>query len=171
MMRPQDILILLAVVQQDTKAWLGKDIAYLLGISGGEVSESLRRSRKAGLFNDVSKKVNKPALFEFMVHGMRYVFPQHAGPVARGIPTSVSASPLAQRTESSEKYVWPHPKGTLRGHSIEPLYPTVADASLRSPELYALFSLTDALRTGKARERELAKQELEKCLLLGAGTT
>jgi hypothetical protein len=165
MMRPQDILVLLAVTKFESKAWLGKDIAYILGISGGEVSESLRRSRKAGLFDEGNKRVNRAALLEFLVHGLRYVFPQQAGPVMRGVPTTVSTAPLDQRTSSVDRYVWPHPKGSMRGHSIEPLYPTVPEAALRDEDLWALFALTDTLRAGKARERELARQELERRLM------
>lgn len=165
MMRPQDILILLAIANKKDKPWMGKDLAFELGISGGEVSESLRRSRKAGLFDESKKSVNRQALFEFLVYGLRYVFPVQVGAMAKGVPTTVSAPPLNVRTESVEKFVWPYSKGTVRGNSIEPLYPSVPQAALKSPELHALFALADTLRAGKPRERDMAKQELEKLLL------
>jgi hypothetical protein len=165
MMRPQDIIVLLAIANEGGQPWLSKDIAWMLGISGGEVSESLRRSQRSGLFDPLTKQVNRPGLFEFIVHGLRYVYPQSPGAVTKGVPTTTSAPPLDQRTQSQDRYVWPSPHGTVRGFAVEPLYPSVPQAALRSPELHALFSLTDTIRSGRARDRELARQELEKRLL------
>jgi hypothetical protein len=167
MMRPQDILILLAIVDKQGKPWMGKDLAYELGISGGEISESLRRSKKSGLYDEANKSVNRQALFDFLIYGLRYVFPAQSGNLTKGVPTTVSTAPLNSRTDSTDRFVWAHPKGTLRGQSISPLYPSVPDAAMRSTSLHALFALTDTLRAGKIRERELAKQELEKLILVG----
>jgi hypothetical protein len=60
--------------------------------------------------------------------------------------------------------VWPHPEGTIRGESLEPLYPTAVDAALRDPALYECLALVDALRIGRARERDLAGQLLRQRL-------
>ena len=43
---------------------------------------------------------------------------------------------------------------------LGPLYRTVPAAALRDPILYELLALVDALRDGRARERQLAAQEL-----------
>ena len=59
-----------------------------------------------------------------------------------------------------EPYVWPSREGTVRGRSVEPLLPKMDQVARRSPELYASLSLVDALRVGRARERELASREL-----------
>lgn len=165
MMRPQDIIVLLAIANEGGQPWLAKDIAWKLGISGGEVSESLRRSKRSSLYDPLTKKVNRPGLFEFLVHGLRYVYPQQPGAVAKGVPTTTSAAPLDKRTQSQDRFVWPSPHGSVRGFAIEPLYPSVPEAALRSPELHALFSLADTIRSGRTRDRELARQELEKRLL------
>ena len=47
-MRPQDIVILLAIISYGKKDWLMKDVAISLYISQSEVSESLHRSQVAG---------------------------------------------------------------------------------------------------------------------------
>ena len=104
---------------------------------------------------------------EFLQYGLKYTFPIKPGPVVRGLPTSHSASPLKDEIQSTEAYVWPYAKGTVRGHSILPLHPSVPAAALKDEKLYALLALADALRVGRAREKELALVELRKRLDLG----
>jgi hypothetical protein len=43
---------------------------------------------------------------------------------------------------------------------LAPLYPTVPEAALRDERLYALLALFDGLRSGQARERNLAQKML-----------
>ena len=166
-MSPHDIVILLKIVAYGNQPWFQKPLAEALGISQSEVSKSLNRSKYAGLLSPIGKTVMKLALMEFLQFGLRYVFPQKPGPVVRGIPTSHSASPLNKHIQSTESYVWPYGKGTVRGHSIMPLYPSVPEAALKDKQLYELLSLVDALRVGRARERELAQIELKKRLGFG----
>ena len=142
-------------------------MAEALCMSQSEVSESVARSKYAGLLEPQGKKVMKLALMEFLQYGIRYVFPQKPGPVVRGIPTSHSASPLKDEINSTEDFVWPYAKGTVRGHSIVPLYISVPEAALKDAALYELLVLVDALRVGRAREKELAIKELKKHLGLG----
>ncbi|GGG05683.1 MarR family transcriptional regulator [Pontibacter amylolyticus] len=166
-MRPQDIAILLAIIAKGEEPWMMKDIAVELGISASEVSESLNRSYVAGLIDKPKRKVMRQALLEFLIHGLRYVFPQEPGAIVRGVPTAISTAPLDKLIMSNEKLVWPYAKGTVRGQSIEPLYPSVVEACVKNSELHELLALVDALRVGKVRERELAKVELEKRILNG----
>ncbi len=56
----------------------------------------------------------------------------------------------------------PHKNGSVRGVEFVPLYPTVPEAARRDAKLYALLALFDALRTGQARERNLAQGMLEE---------
>jgi hypothetical protein len=51
-----------------------------------------------------------------------------------------------------------------RGHEFTPLYKTVPSAALKDKELYALLAIIDAIRDGRARERDLAIKELMKRL-------
>ncbi len=164
-MRPQDIAILLKIILLREEKWLGKDLALALRISPSEVSESLQRSHFAGLIDPTKRLVRRQALYEFLVHGIRYVFPVQPGALVRGIPTAFSNPPLVAVVQSQEPVVWPHAAGVLRGQSIEPLYPKAPEAALADPALHELLALVDALRVGRVREREIAALELQQRLL------
>jgi len=163
-LKPQDVVILLKIIAMRDKPWHHHTLAEELGMSQSEVSQSLTRSSYAGLIDTTKKKVNRFALKELLISAISYVFPQHPGPIVRGIATAHSAEPLNKFISSAEKYVWPSAKGTERGQAIEPLYSTVVQAVSKDPELYELLSLVDALRVGRTREKEIAKRELEKKL-------
>jgi len=82
----------------------------------------------------------------------------------RGLPTAHSAAPLNEEIDSHEDYVWPYAHGHVRGHGIIPLYATVPEAALEDEKFYALMALTDALRVGRTREKNLAIQKLKKLI-------
>lgn len=188
-MRPQDVLILMFIVsaKYPEGIWkkleneeaseiskkkllifpLGhknnKEIAQALKLSDSEVSESLYRSEYAGLIESVkSKKINKRAFLDFVIYGLKYVFPVHPGAIGRGIPTAHSAQPLKEKIVSDENYIWEHPDGTIRGQIIKPLFSSVPFVVENSQNLYELMSLLDAIRTGSPRIVSLAKDMLEK---------
>jgi hypothetical protein len=140
-------------------------LADELFISQSEISQCLSRSKYAGLLQFDRKKVNKQSLMEFLQYGIKYVFPQQPGAIVRGVPTAHSAPPMDAIIQSEEKYVWPSGKGSVRGQSIIPLYPSVVDAVKLDSLLHELLALIDALRVGRAREREIAIQELKKRIL------
>lgn len=164
-LKPQDVLILLKIVALGEQSWFHHTIAKELGISQSEVSQSLNRSKYAGLIDEARKKVNKLAFTEFLIHGVGYAFPQQPGALVRGILTAHSVEPLNKIIQATDKYVWPYAKGVERGQAIEPLYPTAVEASLKDEDLYQLLTLVDAIRVGKVREKEMAKRELEKKIL------
>ena len=161
-MKAQDVLLLLKIISVDDANWNQKPIAEALCLSQSEVSEAVGRCKFAGLLSPNGKTVMKLALLEFLQYGLRYVFPQQPGAVVRGVPTSHSASPLKEQIQSSEDYVLPYGKGSVRGHSIVPLYPSVPEAALKDTKLHQMLALVDALRVGRVRERELAIVELKK---------
>lgn len=165
---PLDVVILLKIIALGDKPWLQSNLAASLHISQSEVSKSLVRSKYAGLLDASAKKVSRLALMDFLRYGIRYVFPQQAGAILRGIATAHSASPLNNTIKSEEPYVWPSAKGNIRGQSILPLYPSVIDAVKKDDRLYELLALVDAIRVGKAREKEIAIKELHSRIL---GTT
>jgi hypothetical protein len=164
-MRPHDIVILLKIAAKGASLWLMKDLAYELGISASEVSESLHRSMIAGLIAQDKKRLMKQSLLEFLEHGLCYVYPQRPGGLVRGILTAHSASPISELIASEAPYVWPFTNGKVRGQSIDPLHPKVAEACLRDERFYELMALCDVLRLGKTREKHLAVAELKKRLL------
>lgn len=164
-LKPQDVVILLKIIALGDQNWFHHTLADDLQMSQSEVSQSLNRSKFAGLLDDARKNVNRMALNEFLLHGIRYAFPQQPGVITRGIATAHSAEPLNQQINASETYVWPYARGNERGQAIEPLYNTVVRAVLNDHVLYELLSLVDAIRVGRVREKELAKKELEKRIL------
>lgn len=164
-MRPQDIVILLKIVALGSNPWQLKDIAQSLFISPSEVSESLNRSVQAGLIDHLKKRVNRQAFYEFLVHGLPYVFPQEPGRISNGIPTAHGHPAFRKSIVAQELYVWPDLEGKERGAYIEPLYPKQAKAAMKDEQLYLLLAIVDMLRVGKLREKKLAMKELEKILL------
>ena len=164
-MKPQDVVILLKIIALDTDNWQQKPLSDALKMSQSEVSQSVARSKFAGLLDVNGKKVMRLAFFDFLQFGLTYVFPQKPGPVVRGLPTAHSAAPLNSLIVSEELYVWPWAKGKIRGHGIVPLYSSVPDAAAKDVKLYEMLALTDALRIGRAREKDLAIIELKKRIL------
>ncbi len=163
-MRPHDISVLLKIAAKGDKKWFMKDLAYELKISGSEISESINRSVIARLISQDKKTLNKLSLLDFLQFGLQYVFPQRPGALTRGVPTSISAEPLKHQIMSDEIFVWPAPKGSIRGQSIEPLHPATSEACLEDGYFYELMSLADAIRIGRSRERNLAIKILKENL-------
>lgn len=163
-MRPQDVVILLKIASKKDSAWMMKDLSSELGISAGEVSESLNRSAFSGLISRDKTKLLKLSLFDFLVHGLAFVFPQRPGPMAVGLATSHAAAPISEHILSNIAYVWPYEYGTIRGESIEPLHPKVPEACLKDPVFYEYMVLCEALRVGRVREKNIAIEELRKRL-------
>ena len=160
-MKPQDVVVLLKIIALNNDNWQQIPLAHSLKMSQSEVSQSVARSKYAGLLDDNGKKVMRQALYDFLQYGLAVVFPAKPGAVVRGIPTAHSTAPLNKEISSGEDYVWPFAKGNVRGHGITPLYATVPQAALDDEQLHALLALADALRVGKAREKNMAVQELK----------
>lgn len=161
---PLDIVVLLRIAMSNENEISQNLLALDLQLSQSEISKSLKRSRYAGLLIG-NYQVMKQALMDFIQFGIKYAFPQQPGAVVRGVPTAHSASPLKDEIQSSENYVWPYARGSVRGQAITPLYPGAVKAALMDLRLYAQLSLIDAIRVGKTRERQLAIQILRKQLL------
>jgi len=68
-------------------------IANDLSLSPSEVHGAIGRLRASRLLHGSNSKdrPNISALEEFLVHGLKYVFPAEHGEVTRGIPTSYAA--------------------------------------------------------------------------------
>jgi len=161
-MRSHDIVVLLKISTLANVPWFVKDVAYSLGISQSEVSESLNRSKIAGLLSADKKKLMKKNLIDFLEHGLRYVYPVEAASIQRGMATAHSAPPLNQQISFEDSYVWPWANGEQRGQAIEPLHPGVPVACSQDHELYELLALIDAIRLGKVREQQIAIDELKR---------
>jgi DNA-binding Lrp family transcriptional regulator len=164
-MRPQDIVILLKIILLGNNKWTFAEMADALQISETEVFFAMERNRVAGLINPEKTQVNRLALRDFLIYGLKYVFPPQIGASTRGIPTAHSASPVKEKiAESTENFVWKYYKGTRRGNAILPLYAKIPQFIENDRELYELLAIVDTLRIGKSREKEIAIEELDKKL-------
>ena len=164
-MRPQDVAILLKICALENVEWQLVPLSASIKISIGEISESLNRSRLAGLVDYNKKKVDCLNFMEFLEHGFQYVFPVEPGAYVRGIPTAHTHPLIRQKFISEMDYVWPDSKGSTMGLVVEPLYPRQTEAALEDARYYKLLALTDMIRIGRAREVKFAIAELKKELL------
>ncbi len=166
MIKPQDILILLKLAASREGLTTYPNLASAVGLGLSETHRSLERATKARLYDPEQRRPVLSRLREFVIHGVPYAFAAERGGITRGLATGYAAPPLKHHFHVSEGAstdvpVWPHAAGTVRGYALTPLYPSVPEAALRDPRLYELLALVDALREGRARERNLATKELE----------
>ncbi len=166
-LKPQDVLVVLKLAAQPEVGWSYPKLAAALAMSASEVHSSVRRAIRSGLLQDNDRHTpNRKAILEFLVHGIKYAFPAERGRLTRGLPTAHAAPPLQAHFAASEEPppVWPDPEGTVRGEELEPLYRSAPKAARADERLYELLALVDAVRGGRARERELAVKELRNRL-------
>ncbi len=162
--KPQDVVVLAKIICLGNQGYIQMALAETLYMSQSEISNSLNRSVFAGLLINKGQKVERKLFFDFIQYGISVVFPEHPGAIIRGIVTAHSAPPLNMEFLSDEKYVWPYAKGQSRGQSITPLYPTVPQAAILDTNLHELLALFDAVRVGRAREKNRALEILENKL-------
>ena len=86
-LKPQDVLVLLKRHLQPKERPRLIDLAMDLDMSPSEVSQAIKRGAASGLCDLESGKPFPAALREFVVHGLRYVFPVQPGYITVGIPT------------------------------------------------------------------------------------
>lgn len=161
-LKPQDVALLAKIIARKSEDWRQIDIAMELGLSQGEVAKALSRLNKAGLLQE--KRVNRSAALEFVLHAIKYMFPAEVGALAVGVPTGISSPAHSKMVVQSgdDVYVWPSANGKKRGQMIKPFYPNLADAALKDADFYGLMSAIEILRVGRARERKLAENYLER---------
>lgn len=178
-LRSQDIVVVLKLVanREGSRRWTYAELSKALFMSPSQVFRSVDRAEAARLLNpptippppdfgDELPRVwvwpNNNNLKEFLIHGVKYAFPVERGGPTRGIPTAEAANPLAKYFPQDFQLppVWPYAKGQVRGTAFSPLYKNVPQASEHDPKLYELLALLDAIREGRAREREMAIREL-----------
>jgi hypothetical protein len=171
-LKPQDVVILLKLSTLGHELWTYQRLAVELAMSSSEVHSGVRRAVAARLMSDAGAggRPVRAALLEFLIHGVRYVYPPDRGALTAGMPTGYAAPPLNEVIvqPSEPPPVWPYAEGKVRGYSFAPLYPSVPVAAARDPKLYELLALVDAIRDGRARERKLAEKELQTRLAVHA---
>lgn len=154
-------------VVQTVRLWTLTEIAKAMHISIGEVHNALNRLRESGLLRSDGRRINRRALEEFLIHGVRYAFPAAIGATVRGIPTAHAAPVLKEQflVSGQDMPVWSYLNGTVRGIAFSPLYSKAPEAALEDDNFYALLAITDVLRGDfRTRERAVATQFLQAWL-------
>lgn len=145
-------------------------LAEETGISKSQISLALQRCYEITLAKPDRHtgvpRTNVKALEEFIIYGIRYVFPAKLQAVTRGIATGLAAPVLKGELMTAGELlpVWADAHGKTKGQVVEPLFKTVPQAIRRDQRLYALLALTDAIRLGQPRERAVASDKLSKML-------
>lgn len=164
MLKPQDIVIIGKLLSKGQEHRPQGQIAAELKMSSSEVNAGMKRAAKSGLLRQdgVSYEPVRPAIAEFLVHGLRYAFPAERGQPTRGLPTSYAAPPLNKHMAMGGDLppVWPDPEGKTRGYELKPLYRSVPAAAKADPLLYQFLAVADALRDGAVRDRKIAEKSL-----------
>lgn len=159
-LRPHDVTVLLQLCIRPSTTF--RDLSGQVALSLGETHNAVKRLEMSRLVMFGKDSVHYSAVREFLISGVPYAFPAQVGAQSRGIPTAFSAPPLAGEFPSAQFVVWEDHRGTNRGDTLVPLSPAAGDIWERNQDLYSLMTLVDALRVGRARERERARQLLEQ---------
>jgi hypothetical protein len=158
----QDIVLLAKLVSYAGARPPIAQVAGDLALSPSQVHASLKRLGRSRLIDAQTSRPLLKAVEEFLIHGVKYAFPVERGEPTRGMPTAYAAPPLSDQIAASSDLppVWPDAEGKVRGITFEPLHRAAVEAARRDPAVHELLALIDALRDGRARERQLAEKEL-----------
>lgn len=166
-LKPQDLAVALKLVALKGR-WLPyAALGDAMHLSRFEAHAAVQRLMAAGLVADIEGQPTPvvAALRTFVLYGAPYAYPAVWGAMTRGFPTTYGVAPLKEMIVASEPPpVWPHSDGGARGPGLLPLYGNLPLAARDDPALYELLALFDALRAGRARERELAARFLDNRL-------
>lgn len=160
MLKGQDIVLLLLLAGEPGFGST-QQLADRAALSVATTHRALHRLGDAGLYDRRRSRVPEAAAEEFLIHGVKYVFPAVRGTEARGVAAAWAAPPLvAELVGDDLPPVWPHATGKARGIALEPLHAVVPQLALADPALHERFALVDAIRAGDARIRRLAERAL-----------
>lgn len=169
MLKSHDVLVLLKLVALGPRPWSYAPLAVELSMSPSQVHAGIKRALNSQLAVQLEGNIvpHIRNLKEFLSHGLKYVFTAERGELTRGMPTAYAAPPLngiLVESGTEPLPVWPDPEGEVRGISFSPLSRSAPAAARADHNLYELLALVDAIRGGRAREQNIAIDELEKRL-------
>ena len=161
-LQPLDVLVALKLAtrpaQQSVRA-----LASALGVPKSSVGVSVLRLKawQLAAFEGGQWRINRVRFHDLLEHGIRWLAPAEIGRWVLGLPTAHAARVLALKLPGdSDPLVIPLDEGPVRGRAGTPLHPAAGLAASKDPKLRDLLALVDAIRIGKAREREVAAAEL-----------
>jgi hypothetical protein len=171
--KSQDIVVLAKLIANFSDPhWSQNGIAVDLCLSPSQINSAIKRLLYAGLLTSY-KPPQKPqpildACNEFFTYGIKYIFPAKLGAITRGVRTSYAGPSFENEISlGSEAFpVWSYGEGQDRGAALKPLYHTVPESVIKHPDpiFYDILTLIDAIRSGRARERQIATHKLSTIL-------
>jgi len=175
MLKPQDLVISLKLLQVREGAPVPTyaELAISLKMSPSEAHAGVRRALDVGLLSRTPghpTRMPSPvriALAEFLVSGLKYVWPAKFGAIERGVPTCTSVASIADELgvpKSDKPLVWSHPMGNMRGETVTPFYPKLPDVCIHDTWLHEWMALVDILRSKTGREASLAANAIQRRL-------
>jgi hypothetical protein len=189
MLKPQDVVLLLKLLANpDHLKWSQAHMAMHLCVSVSEINAGIKRLISAGLLQiahpvlvnlaGIEKRMQSKqqmdrlyqpvlqACKEFIISGVKYMFPAQLGEMTVGVETSYAAPVMKGYTTlgNDPVPVWPYAEGNQRGMSLAPLYPSVPKSIDQFPDtqFYELLCLVDVLRQGNCREYVKAVELLKE---------
>ena len=94
-MKPQDIFICRALSLPDRHGLTYVALAAGLAMNPSDVHAAIKRNVAVGLLDPENRRPMAKPVMEFLVHGLRYVFPVVRGGITRGLPTAHAAPIMA----------------------------------------------------------------------------
>lgn len=171
MLKSQDCIILIKILANPGENWSQRQLSKVLAVSLSEVNGSIRRLGEAGLLRkDREGKLypNIDAAEEFLVSGLKFFFPAKLGEYTRGIPTGLAAPVFHNKIALGNDPipVWPDAVGEKKGVALAPLHPSIPKALRENPDplFYEILVMIDVIRSGRARERNMAVTLLKEKL-------
>ncbi len=174
-LRPFDVAVALRLLLEPEDRY--EPLAEALATSTSAVHRAVARLQGASLLRPRSRTVARPALREFLLHGVRYAFPPVRGQEVSGVATAWSLGPIGdllqaeQVPDLSHGVVWPDEGGTARGELLVPLFPGASRVVQRDPRLHVLLAAVDAVRAGSSPVRRVIGDYLAERILWGADGT
>jgi len=164
MIKGQDMVVLASLMGGE--AWNAyAELGKRARLSVSETHAAVKRLMASGLVNSDRRLIRRNVM-EFLVHGLRYMFPFKAvGRLAKGMPTAYAA-PVAEGEFVSTGLmpVWSCEDGKVYGQAFEPIYATAPEAAGQDADVYDRLALFDMLRGGRLRERNFAERKLREVL-------
>jgi hypothetical protein len=167
MLKPQDIIIALKLCSLKDESWKYGTLASDLHMSPSEVHSGMKRLKKCNLVTELSIGTesaiipDKENILEFLIHGIRYVFPLERGEPAKGLPTSFGVDHLFNGIKTGSLIpVWGFETADYFGVTVKPLYKTLPLACINDFGLYELMALCDALRDDSKDVRKIAEDKI-----------
>ena len=167
-LRSQDIVIAVKILQMPHSKWSFESLGETIGIGHNQAHLAFKRLIACNLISHEFRRPIKNNLVEFLVHGVRYVFPPQWVENTCGIPTAASAPIFEGKLVSNEVIVWPAKgyKRLAKGRGLMPIHDSAMSASKSDPKCYDILAAIEAVRSGGAREREVASSVV-KDLIVG----